>query len=125
MCLCTVQYYTLYFSDKSIWNYCLQFSRINKSLDVWCDVTFFFLVYTLHIKTGCQILTSSLLLCLEKFIDIHRLSKSESFSPWSALLCEIDAVSTEIYTALDEVGQVSLHSIYSYSFANDWTINHE
>lgn len=47
----------------------------------------------LLIKTRCQILSTFFLIRLEKFINIHRLLKSEGLQ---YELCETDAVSTEI-----------------------------
>lgn len=73
-----------------------------------------------------SLLTYFLLIREEKPVNIHRLSKSKFlffFKPRTVQFCEIDFVSDE-YTALYEVGQVSLYSMYSY-LANDWTVNHE
>lgn len=63
----------------------------------------------LLIKTNCQILSTFFLICLEKLINICRLSKSD------ALQYELHEIVTVLkYTALDEVGKVWLCSMYSY-----------
>lgn len=60
------------------------------------------LLFSSFIKISCQILTNFILYRKDMLINIKILSKSERFLTKSALLCKIEAVSTEMY----EVRQV-------------------